>query len=287
MIHIIADTTSCIPVEEANQKGLGYIPQIIVFGDETYRDDTEMNSKLFLQRLRASSTLPKTAAPPPALYTPIFQNIAEQGDTAIVICPSSELSGTYRSANVAAQDFPGADIRILDTRLIAGGLGAVALKALEWASEGLDVDTIVANIQEMAKRNSVYFVVDTLEYLYKGGRIGAARALFGSLLQVKPILFINDGLIAPSENSRTRKRSLSRLEEIILSQCPPGLESHLCVMHGDAEDEARQLISDLATSLNIPEDKIPLYDLPPAILVHAGPGVLGASFFTASKEGVS
>jgi DegV family protein with EDD domain len=287
MIHIIADTTSCIPVEEANQKGLGYIPQIIVFGDETYRDDTEMTPQLFLQRLRASSTLPKTAAPPPALYTPIFKSIAEQGDTAIVICPSTELSGTYRSATVAAQEFPDADIRIIDTRLIAGGLGSVVNQALKWVDEGLDADTIVANIQDMSKRDSIYFVVGTLEYLYKGGRIGAASALFGSLLQVKPILYINNGVIGPCENSRTRKRSISRLREIVLSQCPPGPESHVCVMHGDAEEEALQLISDLSKALNIPENEIPLYNLPPAILVHAGPGVLGASFFTADKDHAS
>lgn len=283
MIHIIADTTSCIPPSEATQKGLYYIPQIIVFGEDTYRDDTEMNALLFLKRLRASPILPKTAAPPPALYTPIFRESSSHGDTIVVICPSNDLSGTYRSAEVAAKDFPEADIRIIDTRLVAGGLGAVVNQAIQWVAEGLDADTIVAKIQEMASREKVFFAVDTLEYLYKGGRIGAAKALFGSLLQVKPILSVSNGLIEPCDNQRTHKRALMRLKEIILSDCPHDLNAHLSVMHGDAEDEARQFAQELSGALNIPLDQIPIYDLPPAILVHSGPGIIGASFFVAEK----
>ncbi len=279
MIKIIADTTSCIPPDEAHQKGIYYLPQIIVFGEETYRDDTEMNSLTFLKRLRVSAALPKTAAPPPALYTPIYQEVAEGGDTAIVICPSADVSGTFRSASVAAQDFPSADIRIIDTRLVAGGLGAVVLDALQWAADGEDADTIVKNIQIMAKRERVYFAVDTLEFLFKGGRIGAAKALFGSLLQVKPILSFREGLIEPYESQRTHKRAVARLKEIVLADCPHNPSAHLCVMHGDAEAEVRQLAAELSYELGIPVSQIPVYDLPPAILVHAGPGILGASYF--------
>lgn len=283
MIHIIADTTSCIPPSEATAKGLFYIPQIIVFGEDTYRDDTEMNALTFLKRLRTSPTLPKTAAPPPALYTPIFREYAPHGDTIIVICPSNDLSGTYRSAQVAAKDFPDADIRIIDSRLVAGGLGAVVIQALQWVNDGLDADTVCSKIEEMARREHVYFALDTLEYLFKGGRIGAAKALFGSLLQVKPILSIVKGLIEPCESQRTHRRAITRLKEIIISDCPHDHSAHLCIMHGDAEDEARQLAQDLAGDLQIPVDQIPIYDLPPAILVHSGPGVIGASFFIAHQ----
>ena len=284
MIHIIADTTSCIPTEQAKQKGIYYNPQIIVFGEESYRDDTEMNSETFLKRMRASATLPKTAAPPPALYTPIYKEKSEQGDTIIVICPSNNLSGTFRSAEVAAKDFPDADIRVIDTQLVAGGLGAVVLQAKKWVDEGLDADTITSKILEMSKREHVYFAVDTLEYLYKGGRIGAAKALFGSLLQVKPILTIAKGLIEPCESQRTHKRAITRLKEIALAECPQDNNAHFCIMHGDALEEARQLAVDLGPALNIPVNQIPIYNLPPAILVHSGPGIVGLSFFIANKE---
>jgi len=118
MIKIVADTTSGISPEKARELGIAYIPQIIIFGDEAYRDDTEIDNVTFLQKLRSSPVLPKTAAPQPPLYTPIFEEYGKPGNTIIVICPSAEVSGTVRSATVAAQDFPGADIRILDTKTI-------------------------------------------------------------------------------------------------------------------------------------------------------------------------
>jgi len=281
MVKIISDTLTCISPQEAQQIGLGFIPQLVVFGTESFRDDTEINSREFLRRLKASSSLPKTAAPPPALYAPLYQEYSEQGHSIIVVCPTADASGTYRSAMVAAQDFPNADIRVIDTRLIAGGHGAVAKAALAWANQGMDADTIVKNIQEMAPRNRTYFLVDTLEYLFKGGRIGAARALVGSLLQMKPILTFRNGHTEPFESQRTHRRALARMKEVILSDCPRAPEAHLCLMHGDAEEEANTLAREFATLLDVPLSSIPVYEMTPAILVHAGPGVLGVSYFVA------
>lgn len=183
MIKIIGDTLSCVSPDEAKARGIGYIPQLIEFDTETYKDDYEMTPRQFLKKLRASSTLPKTAAPPPAFYEPLYRKHSEAGDTIIVVAPSADVSGTVRGATVAAADFPNADIRVVDTGTIAGGLGAVLIQAQTWAEDGLGADAIVQNIKEMVKRHRIYFMVDTLEYLYKGGRIGAAKALFGSILQ--------------------------------------------------------------------------------------------------------
>jgi DegV family protein with EDD domain len=279
MIRIIADTTSCIPVEEAKRLGIGYIPQIIVFGEETFRDDYEMDPPTFVKRLRASASLPKTAAPPPALYTPLYQEIQDKGDTAIVLCPSSDLSGTYRSANVAAKEFPNADIRIIDTRIIAGGFGELVKQANEWASQDFSADEVVDRIQKRMQQYRIYFVVDTLEYLFKGGRIGAAKALFGSILQVKPILTLQNGVIQPCESQRTHKRAIARLTEIVALECPKSSSAHFSLMHGDAIDESYQIADQFSSLLNVPKSSIPIYDMPPAIMVHAGPGVIAASFF--------
>lgn len=284
MIKIFADTLSCISPTEAQQLGLAYLPQIIVFGEnEQYRDDSEMDSRQFLKRLRTSTTLPKTAAPSPELYKPYYQQVADAGDTAIVVCPAATLSGTVRSATVAAQEFPDADIHIVDTNLIAGGLGAVVKQALRWAEAGLPADTIIEKVQEMSARERVYFVVDTLEYLYKGGRIGAAKALFGSLLQVKPILTLRNGTTQPYDSQRTHRRAVARLKEIVMTDCPRSPEAHLCVMHGDCEEEARQFAAELGGELNIPAETIPVYDMTPAILVHAGPGLIAVSFFVSQE----
>jgi DegV family protein with EDD domain len=286
MVKIIADTTSSLPVAVAKARKIYYLPQIIIFGNESYRDDTEIDTPTFLSKLRASAELPKTAAPPPALYTPIFQELVQNGESAIVIAPSAEVSGTARSASVAAQDFPNADIRVIDTQTIGSGLGSIVLKAQEWADAGLDVDTIEAKVKELSACQRVFFLVDTLEYLYKGGRIGGASALFGSILQVKPILTIVKGRAEAVETQRTKRRALGRLVEIVKQDCPTRDECLLTIMASDAEDVADGLAADLTAAVGV--ENIPVYKLPPAILVHAGPKTVAVSYFVAvNHDGVT
>jgi len=282
MIRIVTDTTSGLPRNVARELGIPILPQIIIFGDQSYRDDTEIDTATFLQKLRTSSTLPKTAAPPPALYTPIYKEYCDQGDTVIVITPSAEVSGTYRSAIVAAQDFPNADIRVIDTRTVAGGMGTIVVRALNWAKQGLSADEVEARIKDMARREKLYFLVDTLEYLYKGGRIGGAQALFGSILQVKPILTLKVGRIEPVESQRTKRRAILRIRELVLSDSPHSDTAFLTISHCDGEEEARALAADLGAELGITD--VPIYEVPPAIVVHSGPGVLEASFFVPSDS---
>jgi DegV family protein with EDD domain len=279
MVKIVTDTLSSLPLHIAEAHGIPILPQIVIFGEESYRDDTEIDTSTFLERLRTSPALPKTAAPPPALYTPIFEQLASEGHTIICLHPSTDLSGTVRSANVAAQDFPNADIRVIDTRCIAGLLGEMVLLAAQWAREGVDADTIVARVQDLMARQRTYFVVDTLEYLHKGGRIGGAKALLGGVLNVKPILTLQNGRVEPMEQQRTSRRARARLRELVLEECPRGPGAHLCAMHAGAEAEAQSLAADLAAAIGVPE--IPIYKVPPAIVVHAGPGVLVAGFFAA------
>lgn len=278
MVKIVADTLSCLSLDLVHRLGIEYIPQVIEFSaDESYYDDTGIDSATFLKKLRAASALPKTAAPPPALYNPIYEQLSAEGHTIIVVCPSSKVSGTVRSAEVAAKDFPNADIRVVDTLSVGGGLGAMVLKAYEWAKNSIDADTIVRMIHAMAAREKLIFLVDTLEYLQKGGRIGAASALIGSILQMKPILTLRQGGIETLEKQRTKKKALARVCEIILESCPRDANSHLCIMQGDAMEDAL-FLSDYAKKMLGATD-IPIYFLPPAILVHSGPGAIGVSFF--------
>ena len=279
MVKIVADTTSGILLSEAQELGIGFIPQIINFGEKSYGDDTELDVSTFLKMLVASRELPTTSAPSPALYAPIFQQALEQNEPVIVICPSALVSGTFRSASVAAQDFSESDIRIIDSKSIGGGLASLVLQANAWAKEGRSADQIETDIIDMAAREKNYFVVDTLEFLYKGGRIGGAKALFGSVLQVKPILKLQNGQAEPVESLRTQKKALARLVEIVTAECPQGSESHLCIMQGDALEKAQELASIFSETLNIPQIRI--FNLPPAFLTHTGPGILGVSFFVA------
>ncbi len=277
MIKIIADTTCVLPSSLCQKLDITIMPQIIIFGDRSYRDDTELDTATFLKKLRASTDLPKTAAPSPSLYLPVYQKILDDGDEALVICPSSDVSGTYRSATVAAQEFDSNRIHVADTRLMAGGLGSMVLMASQWAQEGLKSPEIVDRIESWRKREKMYFVVDTLEYLAKGGRIGGARALMGSLLQVKPILTMVEGTNAQVETQRTKRRALARLKELVIEQCPPSDSAHLCVVQSDAEETAHNLADELGTALGI--EKVPVYQQCASIVVHIGPGVLSASFY--------
>jgi len=277
MIKIIADTLSCLSIEKAKELGVDFIPQIIEFGEQAFRDDTEIDSTTFLKKLRSSSTLPKTAAPPPAMYEPLYRKYSQEGHTVLVICPSAQVSGTVRSAEVAAKEFPNADIRVIDTKSIGAGLGTLVQAAVAWANQGLDADIVEKMVLDMAAREKLYFVVDTLEYLQRGGRIGKAQALFGSLLQVKPILAFRDGHIEPVESQRTKRRAMARIMELVLSDCPKGVNSHIGLMQGDAMEDALALAEDFKQNLGI--SNIPIFFLPPAILVHAGPGAIGISYF--------
>ena len=282
MVTIVTDTTSCIPVAEAARLGIPYIPQLIVFEEQTYRDDTEMDSETFLDRLRKSTTLPKTAAPPPALYQPIYEKHGQDGNTIIVLTPSSDLSGTYRSAETCAQDYPDMDIRIIDTRTIGSGLATLVFLANSWAQQGLNADVIIDKLKELITRQKTLFVVDTLLYLYKGGRIGGAKMLFGSLLQVKPILELVDGRTEAVESQRTQKRAFARLRELIYSDCARSDDPHIAFMHSGFDEETQGLISDFKTTLGLGD--VQIYNLPPAILVHAGPGTIAISYFTEKKN---
>ncbi len=279
MVKIVTDTTAGLPRELTEQLGIPVLPQIVIFGEQSYRDDTELDTAEFLRKLKASPALPKTAAPPPAMYNPIFKQLTAGGEAVVVVAPSAKVSGTVRSAEVAAQDFPGAEIHVVDTQVLAGNFATLVLLADQLAKAGMSASQIVARLGEWIPRQRTYFLVDTLEYLQKGGRIGGAKALLGEMLQIKPILTIANGQAEPCEQQRTKRRALARLIEIVESECPKGPDSHLCVMQAGALEEARALAEELKPRLELTD--IPIYELPPAIVVHAGPGVMAVGFFVA------
>jgi len=279
MVKIVTDTTAGLSDQAAQQYGIPVIPQVIIFGSDSYLENQEIDHATFMARLRASKELPKTSAPPPELFVQAFERLVPRGETILCIHPSTELSGTVRSATVAAADFPGADIRIIDARLIGSPLATLVTLAAQWAEAGLDADTIEERLRTMIPRSRVYFLVDTLEYLAKNGRIGDAAALLGSVLQVKPILTLRDGRAAEFEKTRTRKRAVARLKELVLQQIPGDGSGHLSVMHAAVPDQAQDLADDLCRVLDLPP--VPILDVPPAIVTHAGPGVLAVAFFVA------
>jgi DegV family protein with EDD domain len=277
MTIIVADTTCGLPKELLAERGIPCVPQIVIFGDEAYHDDSELDTSTFLQKLKASPTLPKTSAPEPHLYYPIFKEAQEKGESVVVVAPTGKASGTVRSAEVTALEFPDADIRVFDTQTVSCNLGTMVLVADDMAKAGKSPDEILAKLNDMIPRGRLYFVVDTLEYLAKGGRIGGAKKLLAELLEIKPILQVKDGQVESFEQQRTKKRALARLVEVVAEGCTGGDEAHLSVIQVAAEKEAESLVEELKSKVNV--SHIPIYELPPAIVVHAGPKAMGVGFF--------
>jgi DegV family protein with EDD domain len=169
------------------------------------------------------------------------------------------------------------DIRVIDTRVIASPLATLVELAAKWADGGESIDAVEWRLKALIPFCRIYFLVATLDYLARGGRIGGAAALLGGLLQIKPILTMRDGRVDQYEKERTHKRAVSRLVAITQEQYPRQGDGYLSIMHAGVPDQAQQLAAALRSQLGV--QRIPILDVPPAIVTHAGPGVLGTAFF--------
>jgi len=278
MIHIITDTTSGLPKEISERYQIPVIPQIINFGTKSYYEGIDIDNPTFMKMLMESKELPKTAAPPPELFVQEFTKLVPTGGTIFCVHPSADISGTVRSAETAALEFPTADIRVIDTRTVGSSLTTLVQLTAEWASAGEDADTIERKIRQMIPRNRIYFLVDTLEYLAKGGRIGGATALLGSVLKIKPILALIDGRVDQFEKERTQKRAMQRVVELVKSQAARKGDAYISIMHAAVPELAREFAITLCNEFSL--NNIPILDVPPAIVTHGGPGILAAAFFT-------
>lgn len=280
-VAIVTDTTASLPAGYAAAHRIAVVPQVVRFGSQAFREDVDLTYAEFIARLRAAPDLPGTAAPPPGELLAAYSRQLEWAQSVISLHPSEQVSGTVRSAQTArAEGFAGADIHILDTRTVAGNLGSLVQLAAGWAEAGQSAAGILAGLETLLPRGHTYFLVATLEYLQKGGRIGGAAALVGSVLQIKPILQISNGRVEPLEKVRTYHRAFERLVELVVAECPRSPAACPTVMHADDLVEAQRLAARLQAALGLSE--IPILSLGASITTHAGPGALGVGFFSAA-----
>ena len=277
MVRIVTDTTAGLSAAVVQRYQIPVIPQIVVFGTTSYREGAEMDIPAFLTQLKTARELPKTAAPPPEWFVETFAQLVPSGEPILCIHPSADVSGTVRSALTAAMEFPDADIRVIDTRLLASPVATLVELAAQWATDGETADTIESRLRGLMARGRIYFLVPSLEYLIKGGRIGGASGLIGTMLQIKPILTFTEGRVESYERVRTQRQALIRLREIVLEQISRTSTGYLTVMHAGVPDAGKALADELGAALSLAT--VPLHEVPPAVIVHGGPGILGAALF--------
>jgi DegV family protein with EDD domain len=277
-VRIVTDSSCDLTDEEVAAHGIEVVPLSIRFGDEEYEDRSELSVESFYEKLAASSVLPETAAPAPGKFEAAFRRQRDAGADAVVcINLSSDLSATMQSAQNAAKAIADdLDVRVLDSHSITSGLGTQVLLAAQAGASGKPVDEVVALVEDLAGRTHVVGALDTLDNLKKGGRIGNAQALLGSLLSIKPILDISTGKVEEAGKARTRKKALEVLRDKVAEA---GTIEHLCVTHGFAPD-----IDDMLELLAAiyPRDGIRVGSIGPVIGTHGGPRVMGVTWLAAS-----
>lgn len=271
---LVTDTTADLPTELVRQHNIYMIPQIIVWGRESLREGIDITSAEFFQRLATSTVMPTTSRPVPSDTVDLFKRaIKETGaESVVAVVVSKDVSGTVSSVEQAMKevDFP---VHLVDTRTISLALGLTVLKVAEARDAGASPEEAVALARATAANSHAIFTPGTLEFLRRGGRIGGARHLLGTALNIKPILTIQDGHVEPLENVRTRKRALQRLIELTGERIVPGKPVQLGVVHGAVPEEAAEVASALE-QLYKPERLLQSW-IGASIGVHAGPGVLG------------
>jgi DegV family protein with EDD domain len=278
MVKIITDTTSCLPANIQSRFKIPVVPQTIHFGEESYQENKDIDIDMFMTLLSQSRDLPKTAAPSPELFIELFTSHTDHSKPILCIHPSSDLSGTVRSAETAKSDFPDLDIHVIDTRLVASPLGFLVHQAAIMAEEKRSIQEIISKLKYLSNRCRIYFLVATLDYLARGGRIGGASALLGNVLQLKPILSLERGRVEPLLKERTFSRALDTLKSLIIKEYPSGKDGFLSIMHAGEPELANDLASFFKGKLPIKE--LLISSLPPAIITHAGPGSIAVGFFS-------
>jgi len=275
-VRIVSDSACDLPPALCAELGIEVVPLSIRFGADELVDRVELTTAAFWDRLGRTTVLPETAAPSVGAFETTFRKLHERGADGIVcVNLSSKMSATMQSAQIAAKALDGAcPVAVFDSQSASMGIGMLALHAARLANDGADVDTIVTALEDARARAHALFTLDTLEYLRKGGRVGGAQALLGSMLSIKPVITVTDGEVAPVAKVRTRSKALRYVVDH-LKQRP--VET-LFVMHGRAVD-----VDEFVTMLEpiVGDSEVVVGEIGPVVGVHTGPGVIGVTWFEA------
>ena len=275
-VAIVTDSTADLPLELSRARGITVVPLTLMLDGESLLDGVDITPQQFYRRLVGAKTHPTTSQPSPGRFAKAYESLLANHDAVVSIHISEKLSGTYASAVQAAQMIDPARVHVLDSQVVSMSLGLLTLAASQMAERGESAHAIVDAVTAIRSHVQTYFSVATLEFLRRGGRIGNASALLGSVLQVKPVLCIRDGVVTPLERVRTFDRALDRVAALT-REIDRGQGVCVIVGHAGAEGDAERL----SRTLEPVAETLMVQPLGPVVGAHAGPGVVGVGCYPA------
>jgi len=281
-IALVTDSTTYIPKELSKGYEIHVVPSVIIWGGEQLRDGVDIQPIEFYKRLATSKETPTTSQPTPAAFKEKFEELGTKGFKDIVCSfVSAKFSGTIASALQAKDMVSGLNITIIDGRSASMGTGWPLLEGAKAAKAGKSAAEVAKIIEDARDKAGVLLVVDTLEFLHRGGRIGGAARFLGTALNLKPILEVVDGALEATERVRTKRKALDRLVELLTERVGGRTPLHLSVLHANAAEDAKALLAEATQRLKPAETT--LTDVSPAVGTHTGPGTLGFAFMAGYK----
>ena len=279
-IKIETDSTSYIPQEYIKKYDIKIVSLNVVMNGDSRRE-VDIDNKYFYKEMNESKEIPKSSQPIPQEMLEIFKGIVEEGDSVVGIFLSSKMSGTYSTANMVKEmvleEYPNANIQILDSKTNCMQMGFAAIEAAKASNEGKSMDEVIARAEYVFNNSRFLFTPETLEYLKKGGRIGGAAALFGNILQIKPILTVVDGETSVFKKVRTRKKTIEEIVTTVLNDIESKGLGDIIVHHINCEEEGLKLAKILEEKLC---RKVSIQSIGPVIGLHVGPGSIGIAYYT-------
>jgi DegV family protein with EDD domain len=271
-VAVITDSTAYLPDQLLTQFQIGVVPLNVIWDNQTYQDGIDITPEDFYTRLQNSQTLPSTSQPSAAAFQAVFKDYLKLGRPVLAVLISSEISGTVNSALQAVQDLNTDQVRVVDSRTAGMATGLHVLAAARAAADGANLEETQAAALKAQDHTEVIFVVDTLEFLHRGGRIGGAKRLLGSMLNIKPILEMRGGKIEPLEQVRTQQKALDRMIELMLDKIGDDRPVRIAGFHSQAPELTEELLARTEEHVDVKETFRTV--LSPVIGTHVGPGTV-------------
>jgi len=277
-IAIVTDSTAYIPSDIVKQYNLTVAPQVLIWGEETYQDGVDIQPDEFYERLKTTDVMPTTSQVSIPTMKSIFEDLVEKGNDVLGIFLSAKLSGTIQSVVQAKEMMgnAGEKVSYVDSMTTAMAMGFQVLSVARAVEDGASLEDAIALAEKAREHTGVYFAVDTLEFLHRGGRIGGAQRFLGTALNMKPVLAVQDGRVEAVERIRTKGKALERVFELVVEQTDGKTPVRLATLHASAEEEAKTLLNKASKELDATESI--LTTVSPVVGTHAGPGTVGLAY---------